>query len=95
VGFISGLLAPRAGRRGRKPGRANKRATAANLIKKTRGSTSPAGNSVYSIERSVTTTSLLRGKKKRKTTKTTTEWRHGKCQVKHRSREAAARCRNP
>ena len=53
----------------------------------------PVGNDVYSIERSVTT--LVRsGRKRRKTTRTTKEWRHGRCQVKHKSKAAATRCRN-
>ncbi len=54
-----------------------------------------AGRSgVYSVERSVTT--LVRsGRKRRKTTSTTKEWRHGNCQVKHKTKAAATRCRNP
>ena len=52
-----------------------------------------AGSGVYSIERSVTT--LVRsGFKRRKTTRTTKEWRHGNCQVRHKSKAAATRCRN-
>lgn len=57
------------------------------------GGRRPAGNDVYSIERSVTT--LVRsGRKRRKTTRTTLEWRHGNCQVKHKSKAAATKCRN-
>jgi hypothetical protein len=98
VGFFSRLLAPRAARRAGSSGRASKRAATPKVVKKARQDPSPVENAVYSVERSITTS--LRGKtslkgKKRKTTKTTKEWRHGKCQVKHRSREAAARCRNP
>jgi hypothetical protein len=57
----------------------------------------PAGRAgrreVYSVERSVTT--LIRsGRKRRKTTSTTKEWRHGNCQVRHKSKAAATRCRN-
>lgn len=53
-----------------------------------------AGSGVYSVERSVTT--LVRsGLKRRKTTRTTKEWRHGNCQVRHRSKAAAIRCGNP
>lgn len=48
---------------------------------------------VYSVERSVTT--LVRsGLKRRKTTSSTKEWRHGNCQVRHKSKAAATRCRN-
>lgn len=54
----------------------------------------PVGSGVYSVERSVTT--LVRsGLKRRKTTSTTKEWRHGNCQVRHKSKAAATRCRNP
>jgi hypothetical protein len=54
----------------------------------------PAGSGVYSVERSITT--LVRsGLKRRKTTSTTKEWRHGNCQVRHKSKAAATRCRNP
>jgi hypothetical protein len=44
---------------------------------------------VTRIERSVTTTWLPSRRKKRKTT---VEWRHGNCQVRHRSQQAAQRC---
>lgn len=51
------------------------------------------GSGVYSVKRSVTT--LVRsGLKRRKTTSTTKEWRHGNCQVRHKSKAAATRCRN-
>lgn len=54
----------------------------------------PAGRpGVYSVERSVTTL-IKSGRKRRKTTSTTTEWRHGNCQVKHKTKAAATRCRN-
>lgn len=54
----------------------------------------PVRSGVYSVERSVTT--LVRsGLKRRKTTSTTKEWRHGNCQVRHKSKAAATRCRNP
>jgi len=41
------------------------------------------------VERSVTTTWLPSGRRKRRTT---SEWRHGNCPVRHRSEQAAARC---
>lgn len=50
----------------------------------------PGDQSMTRIERSVTTTRLPSGKKQRRTT---SEWRHGNCPVRHRSHEAAARCR--
>ncbi|HVB44427.1 MAG TPA: hypothetical protein VNF47_17250 [Streptosporangiaceae bacterium] len=52
-------------------------------------------NAMYVIERSVTTSVLSGARKGKKTRKTSKEWRHGKCPVKHRSEAAAARCRNP
>ena len=53
----------------------------------------PGRADVYSVERSVTT--LVRsGRKRRKTTSTTKEWRHGNCQVRHKTKAAATRCRN-
>jgi hypothetical protein len=42
------------------------------------------------VERSVTTTSMPSGRKQRRTT---SEWRHGNCPVRHQSEQAAARCR--
>ena len=55
---------------------------------------SAAGGGVYSVERSVTT--LVRsGLKRRRTTTSSKEWRHGNCQVRHKSKAAATRCRNP
>lgn len=96
MGLFARLLAARGLRRAGRPGRTAQRGATAGRgatpksIKKPRQVVQPADHAVYSIERSITT--WMRGKKKRKTT---TEWRHGKCPVKHRSREAATRCRNP
>lgn len=73
------------------PARAWKGFATAKAAKKARRSARPADNAVYFVERSVTTR-LPSAKKVRKITR---EWRHGKCEVKHRSAEAAARCRNP
>lgn len=91
VGFFSRLLVPRGVRRAVHPGRAVKRVMTPTVIKKSRRALHPAGNVVCTVERTVTTT-LRSGRKRRKTTKV---WRHGTCPVKHRSAEAAARCRNP
>lgn len=91
VGFFSRLLVPRGVRRAVHPGRAVKRVMTPTVIKKSRRALHPAGNVEHTVERTVTTT-LRSGRKRRKTTKV---WRHGTCPVKHRSAEAAARCRNP
>jgi hypothetical protein len=88
VGFLSGLLArrnarkkPTARRAGQAKGRRRKR-----------------DNVVYSVERSITTT-FVSGPKKRSSgrtkSKTTTEFRHGKCPVRHRTKQAAVRCPHP
>jgi hypothetical protein len=42
------------------------------------------------VERSVTTTWLPSGRKQRRKT---SEWRHGNCPVRHKSEQAATRCR--
>ena len=86
VGFFAWLFAKSDGRQASRPGRRGQPAQAA---KPAQG----AGSGVYSIERSVTT--LVRsGLKRRKTTSTTKEWRHGNCQIRHKTKAAATRCRN-
>jgi hypothetical protein len=103
VGFLAWLFAKGDGQtsgpgrpgRGRKPAKSAKPAPGAG--KPAPGAGKPvteARTGVYSVERSVTT--LIRsGLKRRKTTRTTKEWRHGNCQVRHKSKAAATRCRNP
>jgi hypothetical protein len=79
-----------------RPGRTGKRARSSKPEQAEGGGkvSAPVGSGVYSVERSVTT--LVRsGLKRRKTTSTTKEWRHGNCQVRHKSKAAATRCRNP
>ena|SRR5215469_2051421 len=99
VGLFAWLFAKPDGRDTARPGRA----AAARSAKGKRAQPKPpqgtakapalAGSGVYSVERSVTT--LVRsGLKRRKTTRTTKEWRHGNCQVRHRSKAAAIRCGN-
>ncbi|HEV2377989.1 MAG TPA: hypothetical protein VGS19_38235, partial [Streptosporangiaceae bacterium] len=91
VGFFSRLLVPRKVRRALHPGRAVRRVMTPKVVKKGRRALHPVDNVVYTVERTITTT-LRSGKKQRKTTKV---WQHGTCPVKHRSAQAAARCRNP
>src|SRR5262252_4420352 len=50
-----------------------------------------ANRAITLVESSVTTTRLPSGKSKRRKTQ---EWRHGDCPVRHRSKQAAVRCRN-
>lgn len=94
MGLSAWLFAKRDGRPTSRPGRSGKRSQP---VKPAHGAAKPAAEArsgVYSVERSVTT--LVRsGFKRRKTTSTTKEWRHGNCQVRHKSKAAATRCRNP
>jgi hypothetical protein len=92
VGLLAWLFAKTGGRQASRSKRArpSKPAQAQGAGK----APGPSGSGVYSVERSVTT--LVRsGLKRRKTTSTTKEWRHGNCQVRHKSKAAATRCRNP
>jgi hypothetical protein len=88
MGFFSRLLVPRSVRRAVHPGRAVKRAVTPKPIKKARRALHPVDNAVYGVQRSIATS--IRSGRKRKSR----VWRHGNCPVKHRSAEAAAKCRN-
>jgi hypothetical protein len=89
VGFFSRLLVPRSVRRAMHPGRAVKRAITPKAVKKVRRALHPVDNAVYSVQRSAAT--AIRSGAKRKAP----VFRHGNCPVRHRSAEAAAKCRNP
>ena len=89
MGFFTRLLVPRGVRRAMHPGRAVKRAVTPKAVKKARRALHPIDNAKYSVERSIAT-SLRSGKKSRKVPVFT----HGNCPVRHRTPEAAARCRN-
>lgn len=101
VGLFARLFAKPEGRQASRRGRVRAGRASASKGRKLAQPTpersagkAPAGNGVYSVERSVTT--LVRsGLKRRKTTRTTKEWRHGSCQVRHKSKAAATRCHNP
>jgi len=90
MGFFTRLLIPRSVRRAVHPGRAVKRAVTPKAIKKARRALHPIDNAKYSLERSIAT-SLRSGRKKRKAQ----VYRHGNCPIRHRSLQAASRCRNP
>ncbi len=94
MGLFAWLFAKRDGRQANRPGRSGKRAQPPKPAQGAAKASAPVGNGVYSVERSVTTL-VKSGLKRRKTTSTTKEWRHGNCQVRHKSRAAATRCRNP
>ena len=89
MGFLSRLLIPRSVRRATHPVRAVKRAVTPKAVKKARRAMHPVSNAKYSVERSIATSLRSGSKPKAKV------YRHGNCPVKHRSAEAAARCKNP
>ncbi|MHB1430619.1 MAG: hypothetical protein ACYCVZ_00665 [Streptosporangiaceae bacterium] len=89
MGFFTRLLIPRGVRRAAHPGRAVKRAMTPRAVKKARRALHPVSNAKYAAERS-TATSLRSGRKK----PAGKVYRHGNCPVRHRTAEAAARCRN-
>ena len=88
MGFFSRLFIPRSVRRAAHPGRAVKRAVTPKVVKKASRAMHPIDNAAYSVQRSVATT--IRSGRKHKTP----VFRHGSCPVRHRSAEAAARCKN-
>lgn len=90
MGFLSRLLIPRSVRRAAHPVRAVKRKVTPKPIKQVRRALSPIDNAKYAVERSVATSIRSRSRSKGKAP----VYRHGACPVRHRSPEAAARCRN-
>lgn len=88
MGFLSRLLVPRGVRRAMHPVRAVKRKATPRVVKRARRALHPIDNAKYSVERSIAT-SLRSGRKRRSPI-----YRHGTCPVKHRTPEAAQRCRN-
>jgi hypothetical protein len=90
MGFLSRLFIPRKVRRAVHPGRAVRRAVTPKVVKRATRAMHPVENAVYSVQRSVATQIRSGGKKGRAPV-----FRHGSCPVKHRSADAAARCRNP
>ena len=85
MGFISRLFIPRGVRRAMHPARTLKRVVTPKPIKQIQRGMHPVDNAVYAFERSLTSKRPRRG--------SPAVYRHGSCQVKHRSPEAAARCR--
>ena len=80
------MLVPRSVRRAAHPVRTVKRAATPKVVKRARRAMSPLDNAAYSVTRSLNT------KPRRKSNAPV--YRHGSCPVKHRSPEAAAKCRN-
>jgi hypothetical protein len=92
MGFFSRLLVPRSVRRAMHPGRAVKRAVTPRAVKKATRALHPVDNAIYSMQRSAATAIRSGGKGSESKAPV---FRHGNCPVRHRTAEAAARCRNP
>jgi hypothetical protein len=99
MGFLSRLLIPRSVRRAAHPVRSAKRIVRKVVVPKSIRKVTYAASQVanplsslayHAVERPVTT--ALRGGSKQKSTAPV--FRHGYCPVKHRTAEAAQRCRN-
>jgi hypothetical protein len=86
MGFLTRLFIPRGVRRAMHPGRAVKRAVTPKVVKRARRSLSPLDNAVYGLQRSLNT-KPRRGSR-------AAAYTHGACPVRHRTPDAAAKCRN-
>jgi hypothetical protein len=89
VGFFRRRLVPRSVRRVMHPVRTVRRAVTPKPIKKARRALNPLSNAKYSLERSIPT-----GRSKSRRRSPAPVYRHGNCPVKHRTPQAAAKCRN-
>ena len=83
MGFLTLLLIPRSLRRAAHPTRTVKSALTPKSVKRARRVLHPVDNATYAVTRSLNTTRRPR----------TPHYRHGTCTVRHRSPEAAAKCR--
>jgi hypothetical protein len=83
MGFLTRLLIPRSVRRAAHPTRTVKSALTPKSIKQARRALHPLDNAAYGVARSLNTK-----KPPRKNF-----YRHGTCTMRHRSPEAAAKCR--
>lgn len=90
MGFLSRLLVPRAVRRAVHPVRTAKNAVTPRSVKQIRRVLNPIDSMTYAAEREIAT-ALRSGSRKKPPAPV---YRHGNCPVKHRSVEAAQRCRN-
>lgn len=87
MGFLSRIFVPRGVRRALHPGRTLKRALTPKVVKSARRALNPVDNAAYGVTRALNTKPRRRGKR--------VVYRHGACPVKHRTPEAAEKCRNP
>lgn len=92
MGFLTRRFVPRSVRRAMHPVRTVKRKAinkaTPRSVKRFRRAFSPLSSAVYGLERRLNT-------KQRKKTKRAPAYQHGSCPVRHRTLEAAERCRNP
>lgn len=88
MGFFTRLFVPRSVRRAMHPVRTAKRAVTPKPVKKLQRSLHPVSNLEYSVQRSIATSLRSGGKQRAKV------YTHGNCSIRHRTPEAAARCRN-
>lgn len=86
MGFLSRMLVPRSVRRAVHPARTLKSAATPRVVKRARRALNPIDTAAYEFERSLNTRPRRRSN--------APVYRHGNCPVKHRSPQAAARCRN-
>ncbi len=86
MGFFSRLLIPRKARRLAHPGRAVKRKITPRPLKRISHAVHPFSNATYSVQRSLNTKHQRRSHKP--------VYMHGSCPIRHRTPQAAARCRN-
>ncbi|MGN6608534.1 MAG: hypothetical protein ACTHMS_16185 [Jatrophihabitans sp.] len=85
MGFLSRMLVPRSVRRAVHPVRTAKSAVTPKSVKQVRRALHPVDNAVYSMQRSLNTKPRKRS--------TAPAYTHGSCSVRHRTPEAAAKCR--
>lgn len=86
MGFLSRMFIPPGVRRAMHPVRTVKRAVTPKPIKRMQRAMHPVDNLAYGLERSLNT-------KPRRRKAPGLVYRHGTCTVRHRSPQAAARCR--
>lgn len=93
MAFLTRVFIPRAVRRAAHPGRAVKRAVTPKSVKRIRRAAHPISNAKYNLERSVSSQirPAARGGQR---WLSSAVYPHGSCPVRHRSAQAAARCRN-
>ena len=86
MGFLSRMLTPRSVRRATHPVRTLKRVATPKMVKRAQRSLHPIDNAIYGMTRKLNTKPRSRSQ--------SATFKHGNCQVSHRTPEAAQNCRN-